>query len=177
MQKNNSFVRGIIKIEKFLQIIAQVFVLILMLITVANIVGRFLGFPMVGAIELSLLLLVFIVFLGLAYTQYQNGHVRVEIVVDWLSGGTREVVEIIALIISLAILCVMLWQTGLEGFTAFQVKTYQPGLISFPTWPGKLIIPIGLLFFVIQVIIQILERLSKFKSASVSESKLAEVEK
>jgi TRAP-type C4-dicarboxylate transport system permease small subunit len=176
MQKSNVFVREIIRIEKALQIIAQVFVLLLMMATVANIIGRFLGYPIIGAIEGSLLLLVFIVFLGLAYTQHQNAHIRVEIVLDWLAPRPRKIIELIAFIISLAILGVMIWQTGLEGFTAFQVKTYQPGIISFPTWPGKLIIPLGLLFFIIEVIIQIIERVRHLYNNPAPENRQNEVQ-
>lgn len=176
MPKYSAFIEWISRLEKFMQIVAQMFVFVLMIITVANIVGRFFGYPVVGIIEASIILLVFILYLGLPYTQSQRGHVRVEMVVNLLPSRKREVVDIIALFIALAILSFMFWQTAVEGIRAFIVKTYQPGLISFPTWPGKLVIPLGLFFFTVRVIIQIAIQLYHLRTTPNFKNKLSEAE-
>ncbi len=145
------------RIEEILVVIAQICVLLLMLVTVANIVARFFGYPIVGAYEFGVIMIVFILYLGLAYTQSQHAHVSVDMVVNRLPLKIRESLTIITLLISLIILILLFWQTSLEGIHSFAIKEYEPGLIHFPIWPGKLIVPFGILFFIVQIIIELIE--------------------
>lgn len=150
-----TFVNSITRLERLFQGIAQIFVLLLMLITVADVVSRLFFQSIPGSIEASMLLLVFIIFLGLPNVQAERAHVRIEMVINHVKGRKREVIEVVGLFLGLVILAVMFWGTGIEGLTALEMKTYQSGLISFPTWPGKLIIPIGIFFFIVRIVIQI----------------------
>lgn len=157
MARGSLVLRVIYRTEQILVVIAQIFVLLLMLVTVANIIARFLGYPIVGAFESGVLMLVFILYLGLAYTQSQHGHVNVDIVINLLPSRTREILAMICLVIALVILSIMFWQSGLVGIKSVQIREYTPGLIPFPIWPGKLIVPFGIFFFIVQVIVELVQ--------------------
>jgi TRAP-type C4-dicarboxylate transport system permease small subunit len=157
MERGSLVLKVINRINKILVVIAQVFVLVLMLVTVANIIARFLGHPIVGAFESGVLMLVFILYLGLAYTQSQHGHVNVDIIINLLPRKTREILAILCLFLGLVILSLMFWQSGLVGLKSLQIREYTPGLIPFPIWPGKLIVPFGLFFFIVQIIVELIQ--------------------
>ena len=161
MREGSKFLKALKRIEEILVIIAQVCVLLLMLVTVANIVARFLGFPIAGAYEFGVVMIVFILYLGLAYTQSQHGHVSVDIVTNHLSSRTRETLTIITLLVGFIILSLMFWRTALEGVQSFVIKEYEPGLIPFPIWPGKLVVPFGIFFFIVQIIIELIQLIYK----------------
>jgi TRAP-type C4-dicarboxylate transport system permease small subunit len=151
MHGGSLILRVISRTEQVLVVIAQVFVLLLMLVTVANIIARFFGHPIVGAFESGVLMLVFILYLGLAYTQSQHGHVNVDIVINLLPSRTKEILAMICLFIALVILSIILWRSSLVGIKSVQIREYLPGLISFPIWPGKIIVPFGIFFFIVRV--------------------------
>ena len=164
MSRDSLALRVISRIEQVLVVVAQIFVLLLMLVTVANIITRFLGYPIVGAFEASVLMLVFILYLGLAYTQSQHGHVNVDLVIILLPSKVKEILALICLMIALAILSLMLWRTSLVGIKSFQIREYLPGLIPFPVWPGKLAVPFGIFFFVLQIIVELVQQIYRLST-------------
>jgi TRAP-type C4-dicarboxylate transport system permease small subunit len=170
LNSNNPFVRGIDQLEKILQVISQVIVLLLMLVSVANIIGRFFSYPIVGSVEVSILFMVFIIYLGLAHTQSEHGHVRVDLVLNMLRPKARKKIEMISLFICFAFLIILFWNTLLEGIKAFEIKSYLLGLISFPTWPGYLIIPFGIFFFIVRVLIHIVQAISQQRTTPKKEN-------
>lgn len=61
---------------------------IMMLLTFFNVAGRkLLNSPVVGAVEMTELLMGLIVFLGIAHTTHSRGHVTVDIITSHLSSG------------------------------------------------------------------------------------------
>ena len=67
---------------------------VLALVTVTDVMGRYLfNRPLLGALELSELLMVFLAFACFAYTELQNGHVEIDMLgrVDELSLSYRFV--------------------------------------------------------------------------------------
>ena len=51
------------------------------------------------------------IFLGLAYTFTQNGHIRINIITSKLSKGTNNIIDVIAGIITILVLLFILYRT------------------------------------------------------------------
>lgn len=83
----------------------------LMLMIVANIVGRWaFNRPVRGTVELTEIAMVGIVFLGFAYAQVREDHIKVDLVYDKLGRRGRMVLGVFAAIVSFATVAVMAWR-------------------------------------------------------------------
>lgn len=144
----------------FLSVLTQLFALIsaaavlaVAAITTIDVTRRELvGGSVPGAVEYSEILLVAIVFLGLAEAQRRGTHISMEIVTNRLSSHAGARLKTVGLLIGLALLLWMSWETGEVARRAWETGEYRFGLARIPTWPAKTLIPIGLLLFALQVV-------------------------
>ena len=84
---------------RFVATIGMVFVLPLMLITTADVVGRgFFNKPIAGTFELSEYMLAVIILLGAAYTQQVKGHVAVDFLTSRFSTKTQALCQSISVV-------------------------------------------------------------------------------
>ena len=84
---------------RFVATIGMVFVLPLMLITTADVVGRgFFNKPIAGTFELSEYMLAVIILLGAAYTQQVKGHVAVDFLTSRFSTKTQALCQSIGVV-------------------------------------------------------------------------------
>lgn len=83
----------------------------LMLLTVVNIVGRWLfNVPLAGTVELTEVGMVAIVFMGLAYAEVRGDHIQVDLLYDQLGTRGRRVLRLFAALVSFATVAVMTWR-------------------------------------------------------------------
>jgi TRAP-type C4-dicarboxylate transport system permease small subunit len=101
---------------RFVATIGMVFVLPLMLITTADVVGRgFFNKPIAGTFELSEYMLAVIILLGAAYTQQVKGHVAVDFLTSKFSNKTQALCQMLVLFLSLFIVTILVWQGFMLG--------------------------------------------------------------
>jgi TRAP-type mannitol/chloroaromatic compound transport system permease small subunit len=115
-----------------------------MFLITADVLSRYIfGIPVKGSYELSEMMFLSVVFLGLGYTQLYNGHVRVEFLVIGFHQRTQKILNTIMLLFALSIYTLLVWK-GAEGFLeSYESGEYRWGLIQIPLWPVKLMIPLG----------------------------------
>ena len=82
----------------------------MMLLTVADVTGRFFKHPIFGSVELVGFLAVIVMAAALPYTYQMDGHVGVEILLRLLPKKSRLLVEILTRCMSLALFIVVAWQ-------------------------------------------------------------------
>ena len=136
--------RWLERIITALGIVSTVLIILLMTLTTADVVMRYiLGNPLKGAYELSEMLFLSAVFLGLAYTQLFKEHVNADLFVSHLSKHTNLVLETVMLILALLVYVLLAWK-GMGAFwSSFVDGEYRWGLIRIPLWPARLMIPLG----------------------------------
>lgn len=111
--------------------------------------------PILGTVEISEHMLVFIVFAGLAYTQSVGGHIKIEVVTRHLPPRAQHILRIIALVIALLIFATIAWRTGQAAWESWQIKEVRWGALPLPTWPVKFAVPVGSLLLCLQLIIDL----------------------
>jgi TRAP-type C4-dicarboxylate transport system permease small subunit len=147
-------------IDTVCAIIAEGLVFLLMLLVTAEIIGRrVLGSPIPGQVEAATLSLVLILYLGVAYTQLEGGHIRVELLVSRVMGHKRELIDILTLLLSLFVSVLMLWSTAKQARISVLGKEFVSGIISFPVWPGRCAVAFGFAILSITLVIQICSHL------------------
>lgn len=149
--------RWLEKIIKVLGIIATASIIILMILTTADVVMRYIfGNPIKGAYEVSEMFFLTAVFLGLAYTQLFREHVNADLLVSRLSKHTNLILETIMLLLALFIYALFSWK-GMEAFwSSFAEGEYRWGLIRIPLWPARLMVPLGVSVLCLRLIGEII---------------------
>jgi TRAP-type C4-dicarboxylate transport system permease small subunit len=90
---------------------------IMMLLISSDVVGRyFFSAPIDGALELTEMMLVVAVFLGISFTQYRGTHIRVSILHSRLPEKWQKALNILAVFLGMVISAVMIWKTAAYAF-------------------------------------------------------------
>jgi len=146
----------------------------MMLLTVTEISMRKLaGYSIEGVFEGVELMLVAIVYLGLAHVQHLGRNVRVELLLTRVPFKVRQALEAFTMLLALAFFSVAIWMTGKEAWASWLIKetTFLPA--ALPIYVARGVITIGFFFLWLRLLIQIGERIytligkSGGKSASI----------
>ncbi len=115
-------------VERLAAFIAALAIFFMMLITVADVIGRhFFKHPLPGAYEISEFMLIGIVFLSVAYVQSLRQNARVGMLVDRLHKRARLALVLFGDVIGLSVFSLMAWQGVLLALRAWQTKEYAGG--------------------------------------------------
>ena len=116
-------------------------------VTVIDVAGRYLfNRPLLGALELSELLMVFLVFGAFAVTELRNGHVDIDVVVTRLSPRGQALSETFAALLSTAFWGAITWRTALHAENVWRAGETTPNL-GLPISPFVWLAAIGTLLF------------------------------
>ncbi len=128
--------------------------LAVMIVVIVDVGGRALfDQPLPGGNEFAELLLVALIFLGLAAAQQRRQHYRVEVLTNHLSPGLRRVLSAIGLLASLLVVGLLAWLSLRHAWQATLKGEASYGIISFPIWPARLVVAIGLALLAMQLLI------------------------
>jgi C4-dicarboxylate transporter DctQ subunit len=106
--------------------------------------------PIRWVVELSEYALLWITFLGAAYVLRHGGHVRVDILLQYLSPGALRVCGMVSAA-TCALTSLVIFVFGIDAtWTAFQRGAYKPTGIDVPTWMVLIVIPIGSLLLLLR---------------------------
>lgn len=94
--------------------------------------------------EISSFLMVVIVLMGLAYTQKERGHIKVDIILSRLPKAVRRWAELMILVISFVFTIILLYLTAGDFWLSVKWGTTSESVMAFPLAPWQAFIPIGL---------------------------------
>ncbi|MFC1981501.1 TRAP transporter small permease [Chloroflexota bacterium] len=144
-------------------------IIALMLFTTGTVLSRYLlNKPFRGAMDFTELALPAIVFLGLAYTQKRGQHLHVGLLVDNLRGRQKYALQTIGKIITLFFFVMVFWYGWEYAWRALSMggSTVQ----GYPTWPSKIMLPLGSAFICIRLSLQLVATLKYFWSGESDSS-------
>lgn len=143
-------------------IIAGATIFIMMFSTTTDTTLRFtLNFPIPGVFELNEVLLVVCVYLGLAWTQIERGHIRVVLILGRLSRKWAVALDMVCWIGCFVFLALLGLQSGKEALSSYQIKEFRWGSVQMPIWWAKALVPIGCWMTCIQLLIDIWEDIAR----------------
>jgi TRAP-type C4-dicarboxylate transport system permease small subunit len=141
--------RGLYRVERLLALLSGLAVFALMVLAVISVGGRnFFNHPLPGYVDWIEQAMPLIAFMGVAYTQRDGGHIRMDILVGQLRGRALWLAELVT---TLAILVLMLflvygsWQHFARSFD-FGAPMWSRDSsmdIGLPLWPAKLLAPVA----------------------------------
>lgn len=143
------------KLEYMLTLIGGIVIFLLVFLATANVLGRwFLSLPISGYIDWVEQAMAFFAFLGIAYTQREGGHIRMDMLVGNLHGRPLWFTELISALIMLVITLILIYGSFLHFLRAFQIGDSSLD-INLPTWPAKLVVPVALTLLAIRLLLQV----------------------
>ena len=125
---------------------------------------RAIGLPVIGIPEFSALVMIVIVYGGLAYGQSKNAHVSVDWFFNHFNQKTQVWLQAAVFVIILAFLVLVLYATGKRFIVSLVVAEKYEGLGFMPMWPARFMIFLGILWFWFQILIEFLRSLAKPKT-------------
>lgn len=123
---------------------------------VADILGRVVGMPIVGTIELVRLSIVLVAFLTVPYAMRTGAHVRSTILLGRLSGRPRRGVDAVYAVIGAAVfayIALVSWDPML-----FAIRTGEfegDGALRVPVWPAKTGIVFGSILMAVECLLSV----------------------
>jgi C4-dicarboxylate transporter DctQ subunit len=147
------------------------FFIIMLSVTTDVIVRTITGQSVTGIYELNEYLMVG-GFLVLSYTQKQRGHVTVELILTHLRGKAHYFTELCAMLLTLVICAIFLWQSIVQLQLAISMKFISEGLIQYPQWPSRLCVSIGFLLLCFRFGIQIYDKLRGRKEQIAAQTEM-----
>ncbi|MTH99778.1 TRAP transporter small permease subunit [Roseibium sp. RKSG952] len=142
-------------VENLFNMIAAFAILALMLLAVAQVLGRLLfNTPIPGFIDITEQAMAIFAFAGVAYCQRVGGHIRMEIVLGRLHGRALWICEMIGVILIAAVVFLLIWGSWYHFDRAWSFGDSTMD-IRLPTWPSKLLVPIALSLLFCRLLLQI----------------------
>lgn len=111
--------------------------------------------PLPGVFELNEVLLVVVVFLGIAWTQAERGHTRVVLVMRRVELRTAIKMDILCWIMCFLFLGALGIQSSKEALRSFSINEFRWGAVQMPVWWAKGLVPLGCFLTCVQLLIDI----------------------
>lgn len=141
--------------ESLLTLIGGMVIFVLILFTTANVLGRWIfSMPISGYIDWVEQAMAFFAFLGLAYTQREGGHIRMDIFISRLKGRVLWFSEFVSTTLMLIVTLILIYGSYLHFLRAFQIGDSSVD-INLPIWPAKLVVPVALTVFALRLLLQL----------------------
>ena len=142
-------------IEKFTAMISGFGIFGLMLIGVVHIFGRKLfNAPIFGYIDIVEVMMAFMVFLAISYTERLGGHIRMELFVGMLRGRWLALFELVGVVLGLVIVGILLVYSWDHAMRAFYLGDSTIDA-QIPLWPSKIIVPISLGILFVRLLVSL----------------------
>lgn len=130
------------------------------LVIVVDVIARFLfNAPIHGANELCELLLVAMVFVGLAAAQQGRQNYAIDMATRHLPTAIQALLELLAHIFCLLLVGTLAWFSTRQGLDSFRRGEAGFGVFRFPIWPARFVLTIGLWLLTVQFVCDILRHL------------------
>ncbi|GGB94477.1 membrane protein [Marinobacterium zhoushanense] len=120
-------------------------IILIMLIILAQIVGRYFGFIVPSAEDFSGYALAAATFFGLAYTFREGGHIRVILVIQRWPLRLRYYQELTVLCLALGLVSFMTFYCGHMVWESYIFEEVSYGYVPVPLWIPQVPVALGML--------------------------------
>ena len=142
------------KLESLLTLLGGIVIFLLVFLATANVLGRWiLSMPISGYVDWVEQAMAFFAFLGIAYTQREGGHIRMDILISHIHGRLLWFLELLSTLFILTITLALIYGSWLHFYRAYDIGDSSLD-INLPTWPAKLVVPVALTVLALRLILQ-----------------------
>ena len=143
--------------ENFTLVVSALTITCMLILTVADVGGRFLfSRPILGVYELLIILVPGLGFYSLAYLQRFQEQISVKFVIERLPLNLRNALDKVTLAISLFTMGILLVASASTAIKTWIFGENTTGIVSYPLGPAMIVIPISACLFCLRAIFQLI---------------------
>jgi TRAP-type C4-dicarboxylate transport system permease small subunit len=177
MQTLLSIERWLKNLERVFCYVAAGLVFVMIFPTTVDVVLRYVfNAPLPEMFQLTEFMMVGVVYLGIAYVQQLKDHIKIEIATQWMPRKGQDILDLFGNLVGLFIFGLITWQTGRQAWEAWDTQDYTMGIVQFPLWPAKSLLPVGIGLFCLRLFLDLLIGICRLKSSGASAEELAKGE-
>ncbi|WP_457647451.1 TRAP transporter small permease subunit [Profundibacter sp.] len=149
------------KLESLMALISGLAIFSLMILAVVSVGGRnTMNMPLPGYVDWIEQVMPLIAFMGVAYTQRDGGHIRMDILVGKLRGRALWGAEFITTLAMLVLVLLLIWGSYSHFLRSFDFNAPYWSRdssidISIPLWPAKLLVPVAFSVLAMRLVVQL----------------------
>ncbi|MDO6441437.1 TRAP transporter small permease [Marinobacter sp. 2_MG-2023] len=157
---------------KYITFISASLLFIMMLNVGLDVFLRYVsGRPLPLTLELvSYYYMVGITFIPLALVERHDGHIAVDLVVQFFPDLIQRLIKAVMSILGAGLFALMAWMTLKDALSKWDIGEYVMGDYSLPIWPASFALPLGFILFALVLFLKGVLQLSGHKIPVVKES-------
>ncbi|MCQ1058894.1 TRAP transporter small permease subunit [Photobacterium sp. DNB23_23_1] len=158
--------------SKFNQILSELsgwLMIVMMLLLVSDLLTRAIGFSINGLSELTVFVMIIVVYFGLARCEQYNEHVKLELITNRLPAKAKIVIYYFSQILSVITISLIFYAVLQNVLDSYQRNESLEGTLNLPIWPVKAMMVIGLVFFLFQSVSNMLSSINVDKKDKLKE--------
>ncbi len=133
--------------------------LAMMILLVIDVVSRAVGQPIQGMAEMSVFVMMVVIYLGLARCEEHKEHVSLELLRNAFSPGRKRVLDAVNHLLAVLTVAIFAYTIIQNAIFSFINNESLEGTVELRIWPTKFIIVGGVLFFLIQTVMNLTDTL------------------
>jgi TRAP-type C4-dicarboxylate transport system permease small subunit len=155
--------KGIQTVNRFIAGVSGFFLIPLMIVTAADVVGRdVFNRPIPGTVELSQYMLAVFILLSFAYAHQVKAHVAVSLVTSRLSYNAQLILKLITILMGLFIFSILAWQGLVVGIEERTVSD----MLRIPQYPFRILVAVAAFLLCLELLIDFGDSVSKLAGRS-----------
>ena len=152
MDKSKKILRLIDEMARYAALISTAALLVILVVILIGVFFRAMRLPIGGIIEINQFLIVISIFLGFAYLQYQNSHIKVEVLMPWYPPFLKGILPILTNVLAFLFFSAIMYGGIRMGIKSYLVGEYEFGIRAIPVWIIRAFVPLGSLAVLIVVV-------------------------
>lgn len=137
----DGFDRGLGAVSRALGFLGAACIGLLAILIVADIVGRQLGIPVRGTVEVAQMAVVAVTFLVLPYAMHRGGHIRSTVVIDRVPVKVRQGLMALGNLVGAVVFALIAHASYGPALQAWRTGAFEgEGALRVPTWPVRWIV-------------------------------------
>jgi len=137
--------------------------LIIMLLLSIDFISRGLNRPIQGLTTISVFVMMAVIYLGMPRCEEYDEHVSIELLAVMLPPKWTTISKIVTNFFELVAIGLLLYEMYFNFIFSYTTKEAFADTTIMAIWPSKLAILIGLIFFEIQILINLVDNLIRYK--------------
>ena len=128
---------------------------IVMFLLIVDVVCRTFATPLMGVAEIAMFVMIGTVYAGLGNCEMERGHVRVGSLVDLLPPKYKKIAMIVTYCVAIITIGITTYAMGDNAWSSFVDNEGIAGAVSYPLYPVKFVMVVGLFVYTVQLIINL----------------------
>lgn len=131
--------------------------LAMVLLLITDVVFRSFGKPLLMMAELSVFVIMIVIYLGFSRCEEQHEHVRLEFLVNALQPDTRASLRRLVDLLAVLVVALLLVAVARNAWSSWRTGSAIAGTMDIPIWPTLLVMVFGMLVFLLQSLVNLFD--------------------